>query len=71
MGIEYRIQPPFTLYTLHVEPGQMNSPSVPAVHLVEANVVNGHSIRVHTITPTQARELAVELLAAAQKTEVA
>ena len=58
------IQPPFTLYTLRVEPGIRNSPPEPAVHIFEE--CEGHVTRTHTVTPEQALTLAADLIEAAQ-----
>ena len=61
------IRPPFQLYTLTAEPTTMNSPPVPAVALVQRDLVTCDHIRSHTITPEQARDLALMLIDAADK----
>ncbi|MCR6703401.1 MAG: hypothetical protein NVV66_01445 [Cellulomonas sp.] len=58
------IQPPFTLYTLSVRPTTMNSTAAPAVALHQADL-SGHQLDHHILTPAQARQLAADLLAAA------
>ena len=58
------IQPPFKLYTLSAQPGTMNSPAEPAVHLREDDM-HGNLIRLHTLTPDQAHALASQLTHAA------
>ena len=65
------IRPPFQLYTLTAEPTTMNSPTVPAVALVQREDGTGDFIRSHTITPEQARDLALMLIDAAHKATAA
>lgn len=63
------IRPPFTLYDLVVHPTTMNSPSVPAVALVERPVDVRDNPRQHAITPEQARLLGAQLIRAADEAE--
>jgi len=63
------IQPPFTLYTLRVEPGTRNSPPEPAVSILKES--EGRFLRADTLTPEQAREMAADLIAAADAATVA
>ena len=65
-----RVQPPWSLYTLRAEASTMNSPQVPAVRIIEESMEpHGASrfLRMHTLTPDQARELGAMLTTAADE----
>ncbi|GAB6938331.1 hypothetical protein ACQP60_04340 [Isoptericola variabilis] len=62
------IQVPFMLYTLSAEPDTMGSPAEPAVDLFEKDM-RGRVLHTHAVTPAQARELAAQLVKAADVSE--
>jgi hypothetical protein len=62
------IQVPFQLYTLHAVPGWAGSPSEPAVDLLEQDL-DGKWLAGHNLKPAQARELAAQLVKAADAAE--
>jgi len=62
------IQVPFQLYTLSAEPDTMCSPAEPAVHLDEKGH-DGRHLQSHVLRPAQARELAAQLVKAADMSE--
>jgi hypothetical protein len=64
------VRVPYMLHSLTAEAGVRNSPPEPAVHLVTTDDTDGNRVlNSETITPDQARELAAELIAAADRAE--